>query len=160
QVTTQQVLVVTQPPDKAGHWGRLRLKVDDLEGVQSNSPVMALPGYKAELLVDKKVVLTLWGNVPEQLPYRVLESRVKLHIPSAGFDADITLQAGRIYLKSKAATGAKVRVRVASEVWDVTLPDAEANVLVELISWFEPGTLYAREEGSHPKREARFAVAA
>src|SRR5262249_9060343 len=84
-VKTTQVLVVTQPPDKAGQWERLRLKADDLEGVLSNAPVMALPGYKAELLIDRKVGLRLWGNVPEQLPYRVFESRVKIHVPPAGF---------------------------------------------------------------------------
>lgn len=157
QVRTTQVLVVTQPPDKAG-WERLRLKADDLEGVLSNTPLMALPGYKAEVLIDRKVMMRLWGNVPEQLPYRVLESRVKLHSPPAGFDADITLLAGRIYLKSDKPGGAKIRVRVVNEVWDIALPNAEANVLVELISWFEPGTIYARMDGSHPKREARFAV--
>jgi hypothetical protein len=31
--------------------------------------------------------------------------------------------------------------------------------LVELISWYEPGTAYAREGGPQPKREGRFAVA-
>jgi hypothetical protein len=106
----------------------------------------------------------LWGNVPEQLQYRVFESRVILHPPAEGFDADITLVAGRIYLKSKKLdaekkpTGAKVRVRIAGEVWDITLPDAKADVLVELISWFEPGVAYARKEGAPPKLEARVAV--
>ncbi len=158
QVRTTQVLVVTQLPENTGQWTRLRMKVDDLEPAMSNVPIMALPGYKADLLVDRKVIVRLWGNVPEQLPYRVFESRVKLHPPPAGFDADITLQAGRIYLKSNRGA-ARIRIRLASEVWDVTLPDAEAHALVELISWYEPGTRYAREGGSPPKREARFAVA-
>lgn len=158
QIRTNRVLVVTQPRDGGGQWVRLKVKVDDLEPVLSNTPVMALPGYKAELLVDKKVQLRLWGNVPEQLPYRVLESRVKIHSPPPEFDADITLLAGRIYLKSEKRTGAKVRLRLAGEVWDVTLPDREADVLVELISWFEPGTVYARKDGSHPKLEGRVAV--
>jgi hypothetical protein len=159
QVRQTQVLVVTQPNDKGGLWERLRLRVDDAEGVQSNTPVMALPGYKADLVIDRRVQMRLWGNVPEQLPYRVLESRVKIHNPPVGFDADITLLAGRIYLKSDRIGGAKIRLRVVNEVWDITLPDAEANVLAELISWFEPGTMYARTDGSQPKREARFAVA-
>ncbi len=169
RVETNRVLVVTQPPDAGGVWFRLRLKADDDEIVFANVPVMALPGYKANLLVgerDKQVQVHLWGNIPEQLPYRVFESRVVFHPPASGFDADITLQAGRIYLKSKKLgadkkpTGAKVRMRVASEVWDITLKDEKADVLVELISWFAPGTAYASVEGSQPKREGRVAVVA
>lgn len=159
QVRTQQVLVVTQPPSSPGQWARLRLKADDLEPVLSNVPVMALPGYKADLLVERKVLLRLWGNVPEQLSYRAFESRVILHPPPPGFDADVTLLGGRVYLKSDRPAGAKVRLRLAGEVWDVTVPDAESNVLAELISWYEPGTPYAREGGAQPRREARVAVA-
>jgi hypothetical protein len=152
-------LIVTQLPKTGEQWIRVMVKDDPPDAVMSGVPVMALPGYKAELSVDRRVQLRLWGNVPEQLPYRVLESRIKLHSPPAGFDADITLLAGRIYLKAERKDGAKVRLRLASEVWDVTLPDAESNVLAELISWYEPGTVYAAKGGSHPKREARVAVA-
>ena len=165
KVETNRVLVVTQR--EPGSWGRLRLKADDDEPVYSTEPVMALPGYKANVLLGergKQVDVHLWGNVPEQVQYRVLESRVKFHQPPDGFDADITLLAGRIYLKSKKLDaekkpiGAKVRVRLGEEVWDITLPDAKADVLVELISWFEPGTPYARKEGARPKLEGRVAV--
>jgi hypothetical protein len=158
QIKTTRALVVTQPPAGAGPWVRLRLKLDDDEPVMSNWAVMALPGYKADISVDKKVTVRLWGNVPEQLPYRVLESRVKFHIPPPGFDADATLLAGRIYLKSQKPGGAKVRLRVGPEVWDVTLPDLDTDVLAELISWFEPGTVYARAGGSKPRLEGRVAV--
>ena len=168
-VETKRVLVLIQDPLQPGVWSRLRLKDEDDEPVSANFPVMALPGYKANLLIgerDKQVQVVLWGNVPEQLPYRVFESRVTFHPPAKGFDADVTLLAGRVYLKSKKLgldkkpTGAKVRVRAAGEVWDVALPDAQAEVLIELVSWFEPGTAYARVEGTAPKREARFAVTA
>ncbi|MFM8273528.1 MAG: hypothetical protein ACKODX_14540 [Gemmata sp.] len=157
---TSRTLVVAQ--DKPGSWQRLRLKGDDDEIVMSNTPLMALPGYKAQVLVGeaKQVQVHLWGNVPEQLPYRVFESRVTFHPPEAGFDADITLLGGRIYLKAKRPTGAKVRVRVSTEVWDVSLPNEQADVLVELISWFEPGVPYTRSGGALPKAEARVAVVA
>jgi hypothetical protein len=158
QVRTTHALVVTQPPG-GGQWGRLRLKVDDDDPVMSNWTLMALPGYKADVSVDKKVLVRLWGNVPEQLPYRVLESRVKFHNPPAGFDADITLLGGRIYIKSEKRDGAKVRLRLGPEVWDVILPSVDTDVLVELISWFEPGTVFARSGGSKPKLEGRVAVA-
>ncbi len=167
RVETSRVLVVAQ--DRPGSWVRLRLKGDDDATVSSNVALMALPGYKANLLIgdrDKYVQVHLWGNVPEQLRYRVFESRVKFHPPGAGFDADITLLAGRIYLKSKKLdaerkpTGAKVRVRIAGEVWDITLPDEQAQVLIEHVSWFEPGTAYARTAGTPPKAEGRVAVIA
>lgn len=169
RVETNHVLVVARDPKAPEQWVRLRVKPADEDPVLSNVPVMALPGYKANLLVgarDKQVQVLLWGNVPEQLTYRVFESRVKFHPPGAGFDADLTLLGGRIYLKSKKVgadkkpAGAKVRVRVASEVWDVTLPDAQTDVLVELISWFEPGVPYARQDGPAPKQEGRIAVVA
>ena len=128
---------------------------------------MALPGYKANVLVgdnDKLVQVHLWGNVPEQLRYRVFESRVRFHKPPDGFDADLTVLGGRVYIKSKKLgadrqpTGAKVRVRVGGEVWDITLPDEKSDVLVELIAWFEPGTPYARAGGQKPALESRMAV--
>ncbi|MDY3562353.1 hypothetical protein R5W23_003819 [Gemmata sp. JC673] len=169
RVETSRVLVVAQDPGAAGQWVRLKAKPEDDDPVLANVPVMALPGYKAHLLVgprDKQVQVLLWGNVPEQVPYRVFESRVKFHQPPTGFDADLTLLGGRIYLKSKVTgadkkpAGAKVRVRVAREVWDITIPNAQADVLVELVSWFEPGTMYARKEGPAPRQEARVAVVA
>lgn len=169
RVETDHVLVVEQPPDSGGQWLRLRLKGEDDAAVFSNRPVMALPGYKANLLIGdrgRQVLVHLWGNIPEQLPYRVFESRVVFHPPAAGFDADFTLLGGRVYLKSKKLdadkkpTGAKVRVRLAGEVWDITIKDERTDVLVELVSWFEPGTPYAREGGKEPKREARVVVVA
>jgi hypothetical protein len=163
KVETLRELVVTQIE---GEWGRVKINAADDGEVSSNLPVMALPGYKANVMLDTKVQVHLWGNVPEQVPYRVLESRVVFHPPPDGFDADISLLGGRIYLKSRKldadrkAVPAKVRVRLAGEVWDVTLPDGDSDALVELISWFEPGTPYARKGGSRPKREGRVAAVA
>jgi hypothetical protein len=178
RVDTQNVLVVsyrTDPGDRrAGTWGRVPYKgpadLPDATSVFSADPVMALPGYKASVLLgepNKPVVeVHLWGNVPEQVQHRVLESKVTFHQPPAGFDADITLQAGRIYLKNKRAVTEKkpvpvrVRVRLAHtrEVWDVTLPDENTDVMVELISWYKPGAAFALKDGPEPRREGAFAV--
>ena len=159
RTVNDHVLIVTER--QQGVWRRLQLKPEDEDPIISNDTVMALPGYKANVLVGdrgKQVEVHLWGNVPEQIQYRVLESRVKFHVPPDGFDADITLLGGRIYLRSKQAAGSKVRVRLASEVWDLTLPDSEVSVLVELFSWFEPEKPYSRKDGVLPKQEGRVAV--
>lgn len=176
RVATDNALVLSYRTgaDGAGGWTRLPFKpptdLKDDASVFSADPVMALPGYKASVVlgeIEKPVVdVLLWGNIPEQLPYRVLESKVVFHQPAAGFDADLTLHAGRIYLKSvkrdaeKKSLPAKVRVRLANskEMWDVTLPDANTDVLVELISWYKPGTAFSVKGGADPRREARVAV--
>lgn len=176
RVATDNALVLSYRtnPEGAGAWYRLPFKppteLKDDASVFSADPVMAVPGYKASVLlgeIEKPVVdVLLWGNIPEQLPYRVLESKVVFHQPPAGFDADLTLHAGRIYLKSvkldadKKSLPAKVRVRLANskEMWDITLPDANTDVLVELISWYKPGTAFSVKGGADPRREARVAV--
>lgn len=176
RVATENALVLSYRTNAegAGAWTRLPFKppteLKDDASVFSSDPVMAVPGYKASVLlgeIEKPVVdVLLWGNIPEQLPYRVLESKVVFHQPPAGFDADLTLHAGRIYLKSvkldadKKSLPAKVRVRLANskEMWDVTLPDGNADVLVELISWYKPGTAFSVKGGADPRREARVAV--
>ena len=63
-----------------------------------------------------------------------MESAVHLHQPEAGFDADLTLDRGRIYLSNHQTKGAvKVRLRFAGEVWDLTLLDPDTEVGVDLI---------------------------
>jgi len=122
---------------------------------------MALPGYKADIRLKSDVLVHLWGNVPEQLAMKamVMQSRVRFHIPPTGFDADLTLDSGRIYLSTIRKTApAKIRVRFAGETWDVTLPDDKSEVLIQAHTAFVPGTPYAREGGEKPRTEARFVV--
>jgi hypothetical protein len=164
RVETPHVLVVAQDTADPTSWVRLRARLDADDEVRSGWQVMALPGYKADVALHSKVQVCLWGNVPEQLPpraaeNRVLESRVVFHVPPAGFDADLTLLAGRVYVKATKPSGAKVRVRLGPEAWDITTPDGTANVLVELISWFEPEkTPFIRLGGELPRRQVRLAV--
>lgn len=126
----------------------------------AGQPVMALPGLKASAHVgkDANVEVHLWGNVPEQFPIRVFESRVTFHVPPAGFAADLTLHNGRAYLNPRAGAPLKVRVRAGDEVWDVVLSDARSELLVELISWYAPGTPFAVKDGENPRRDGRLAV--
>lgn len=155
--------LVVSRADDAPNWVRLDPAGDPV--VTTQDQVMALPGYKADVRLDSKAVVHLWGNLPELLPARLLESRVRFHLPEAGpdggppaLDADLTVLAGRVYLSTTKPGGAKVRVRFAGEVWDVALPDDQAAVAVEVTTSFDPGSPFAREGGQAPRVEAQAAV--
>lgn len=97
--------------------------------------VVCLPGYKAKVLLDPATELELWANVPEQQPrVPVLETAVTFYPAADGFDADFALHVGRVYLVSKRTTGSKVRLRFREEVWDLTVPDDKAEVVVEVVN--------------------------
>ena len=141
----------------------LRLDPAGEAGVGGTDEVLALPGFKGDVALDSGVNVHLWGNVPELLPSRLMESRVRFHVPERNeqggmedFDADLTLLAGRIYVTS--AKPARVRVRFASEVWDVTVPGAGTDVMFEVVTSFDPGSRFAVEGGPPPRTEAVAAV--
>jgi hypothetical protein len=170
RVVTPNVLVVSRPEDAAA-W--TRLSPEGEQPVTSADQVMALPGFKADVQLSSDVDVHLWGNVPELLPPKPgaarvpMESRVRFHLPQKkidgkgeDFDADLTVLGGRVYLaqnpKKPKPGGARVRVRVLDQVWDVTLPDPKAEVMVEVTTGFVPGTPAAA--GRKPRTEARLAV--
>jgi len=151
-------IVLTRGPEPGLPWERLDGKSPE---VRTSDPVMALPGYKADIRLNSQVVVHLWGNVPEQVAMKamVMQSRVRFHAPAAGFDADLSIDAGRVYLTTlKKDGGAKVRVRFAGETWDVVLPDDRSEVMVQAHRAFVPGTPYAREGGEMPRTEAQLVV--
>lgn len=171
-VVTPNVIVVSRG-EQATTW--TRHSPEGAEPVSSGDQVVALPGYKAEVRLDSDVDVYLWGNVPELLSPRPglgrgpLEARVRFHVPEKklngkgqDFDADLTVLAGRVYLSQNAKRpkpdGARVRVRVSDEVWDVTLPDAKTEVMVEVVTAFVPGTPFLREGGDAPRVEGKLAV--
>lgn len=143
----------------------LRLDPADDATVHSADQVVALPGFKADVQLDSGIKVQLWGSVPELFPARLLESRVRFHPPERmmdgqgeNFDADLTLLAGRIYLSTTKAAGGRVRIRFAGQVWDMTLPDAKSEAMIEVITSFDPGTPYAKEGGPLPRVEVQAAV--
>jgi hypothetical protein len=155
--------IVLTRADDGPAWSRL--DAADEATVTSNNQVVCLPGYKADVQLDTGVKVHLWGNVPELLPGRLLESRVKFHAPERkaegkgeDFNADISLLAGRIYLKATKPAGAKVRLRFAGQVWDVTLPDDKSEVLAEVVTAYDPGTPFAKAGGQLPRTEVQVAV--
>jgi hypothetical protein len=151
-------IVLTRGPEPGLPWERLDAKAPE---VRTSDPVMALPGYKADVKLTSQVVVHLWGNVPEQVAMKamVMQSLVRFHSPAPGFDADLTLEAGRIYLTTlKKEGGAKIRIRFSSETWDVVLPNDRSEVMVQAHKAFVPGTPYARTGGEKPRTEARLVV--
>lgn len=154
------VIVLTQDPAPGSPW----LRVDPANSaVTASSVVMALPGYKADVKLATGVVVQLWGNVPEQViseKTKVMQSRVRFHPAPMGFDADVTLEGGRIYLTTTKSTGAKIRVRIATEAWDIELPNDKADVLVQSNAAFIPGTRYpvGGMGGELPRIEALMVV--
>ncbi|MFO0800013.1 MAG: hypothetical protein U0804_21280 [Gemmataceae bacterium] len=159
KATLPNVLLVTRPAPDA-KWTRLDPGTDAV--VSSTDEVVSLPGYKAEVKLDTGVTVSLWGNVPDLVPARLLESRVRFHAPTAkdggGFehDADLTLLAGRVYL-TPAKGSERVRVRAAGEVYDFTLPE-RSEVAVELTVAHEPGAMFLRTAGPAPRAELKVAV--
>ena len=160
KMTTLNTIVLSRAADDAP-W--LRLDPAGENAVGGTEQVLCLPGFKGDVALDSGVNLHLWGNVPELLPSRLAEAHVRMHAPERkqtggqeDFDADFTLAAGRVYLSGPKA--ARVRVRFAAEVWDVTLTDADALVMVEAMTAFDPGTAFAVEGGPPPRTEARLAV--
>ncbi len=113
--------------------------------LRSNSKVftaqmlLSLPGYRSLIVLEKKVDLVLWGNLPEfSATSPVLESAVILRAPEAGIDLDVTLDRGRIVIANrKDPPGpARVRLRFLRETWDLELSEAESEVAIDL--WGAP----------------------
>ena len=85
----------------------------------------------------------------------MLESSVTPHLPADGFDADLTVHAGRIYLTTTQPNGARVRLRFRDQVWDLTLADAKTEVVLEVVHALDPGP-----RAEPPKTTAGLAVLA
>jgi hypothetical protein len=122
-------------------WERLKPQTR----IFSNDELVSLPGYRSELRMDSGVSLILWGNLPEFSRFPpVLESAVVLH-QNPDLDLDFTLDHGRVVLSNHKGKGAaRVRLRFADEVWDLTLPDENTEVAAELVGICLP---YTKEPG-------------
>lgn len=120
--------------------------------VRSSEHLLSLPNSHAEVKLDSGVRLLLWGNLPEFLDFPIVESRLILYNPAPDFDADFQLQTGRVFLSNRKqpAGPLKVRVRVLTEVWDITLHDAKSEVALDLFGTYPPGTPFSKEAGGEP----------
>jgi hypothetical protein len=135
-------VLLQREPNKLG-WQRI--KPDS--SITSTNYLVSLPGYHSELHLESGAHMVLWGKLPDvvhprafqnELVLRFLDSAVTLHVNPA-FDVDFTLDHGSVALFNRKKEGAaKVRVRFLDEVWDVTLPDQNTQVVVELQGGCEP----------------------
>ena len=152
-------ILVQRQADQGG-WKRVVPNTD----VSTTDDSVSLPGYSSELDLgaDGNAHVLLRGNVREfsfAFPIMdfLMESRGELHKPEAGFDADLTLDRGRIYLSSHRLQGpVKVRLRFADEIWDLTLLEADTEIGVDLIKAYTPNIDY--RDGEKPLEAVYLAV--
>ncbi len=150
--------ILVQRQAGRGAWKR----VVPNDPISTTDDLVSLPGYSSELDLDGGAHVLLRGNVREfsfAFPIMdfLMESAVKLHKPEAGFDADLTLDRGRIYLSNHRRQGpVKVRLRFADEVWDLTLLDADTEIGVDLIKAYTPNINY--RDGERPLEALYLAV--
>jgi hypothetical protein len=122
------ILVRTTPTTPT--WTRVPT---DEPNIITTDKLVCLPGYKATIRFDNEVHVDLWGNLPDLFPSTpLLEAALTPTAPPAGYDADLTLHAGRFYLSAKRPAGALVRLRFAGEVWDVKLADDKTEIAIEV----------------------------
>jgi hypothetical protein len=135
----------------------------DQDGRVHTSDVLVTPPGLVSQVESGGCLVTMRGNVPAYslVPFMnfLLESSIVLHKPD-GFDIDLTLRRGRIYLKNvKAredddrlkATPVKARVRFEKEVWDITLPQKNDEVGLELIRLYPPDLEVNFKAGDEPR---------
>ncbi|HVS34873.1 MAG TPA: serine/threonine-protein kinase [Gemmataceae bacterium] len=137
---------------EAGQPDWKRLPPTGKSDVFSGDNLVSLPGYNSELALgpDGGASVLLHGNVPQfaiqPMMNFLMESAVRLHQPEQAFDADLTLDRGRIYLSShRAKDPVKVRLRFAGEVWDLTLMEPDTEVGVALMQTYF-GDIYYSDE--------------
>jgi hypothetical protein len=114
--------------------------------VFSRDRLLALAGMKAVLEPAPETVrLTLWGNLPAQSPFPLLESSAELH-DSRGFDLDMTLLSGRAVLTNTKKSGAvKIWLRMPGDGWEIILEDPGATVAVEQYGRWPRGVPFSRD---------------
>jgi hypothetical protein len=118
--------------------------------------LLALPGVHAAIKsANGAVLLTLWGNLPQESPTPALESAVTLQ-RSSDSDLDLYLDRGRILVANTKEKGsANIRVRARKEIWDLVLGEPGSTAAIEFNARWMPGVPYreAYKEGEEPKAE-------
>jgi hypothetical protein len=138
-------------PGKAT-WKRLEWQGKDVP-VLTARPLVSLPGFTSTIQTDKGVRLLLNGTMPEFFPGHphLFESRVTLHAHDS-LDLDLTLHRGRIFLANTKGRPLRVRARFVNttdpashEVWDLTLEEKDAEVMIDCFGFFKAGQPFAAD---------------
>ncbi len=151
-------ILVQRDAEGTDGWRRLKSGAH----VYTSDRLVSLPGYGSEVRTDSNVRLLLQGLMREFARLSdpaaanamsfLLESAVVLH-KNPHFDADLTLDRGRLYITNIKDQGpAKIRLRFgrdAAEVWDVTLQEPGAEVVMDLTKSYTPDTNY--QDGEDPQ---------
>ena len=146
------VVVLTRQAD-GDPWSRVSAIDPTVFSAQS---VVSLPGYRTDVTLDAGVKVDLWGNLPDLLNAPgLLGSRVTFHPPADGFDADLSVHTGRVYLRATKPAGGKIRLRFAGQVWDVALLDDKTDAAFEVVR-----TLTRGRRAEPPAVDATLAVLA
>lgn len=135
-------------------------RVDPAEPkISTTDTLVALPGFRPEIRLDSGVRLHLWGNVSEFIPLPLSETRLSLYVPPNGIDADIALQAGRVFITApKMARAAVVRIRFRDETWDVTIGVGNSEVAIDVYSEPAKGSVFGRDLPESPRMVAYLGV--
>jgi hypothetical protein len=99
--------------------------------------LLSLPGLTNEVQLGDAVIVEIVGKAPlpelqQQLQDPpIAESAVRVFVPPANFNADVRVERGRAYLRAVKPTGATIRIRLGNDLADVTLPDDQAEIVVD-----------------------------
>ncbi|QVL29819.1 hypothetical protein KIH39_13155 [Telmatocola sphagniphila] len=175
-----QVLISRSPPlevvklPREDIWHRIG-KTNAI--LNTTDSLIAPPGYHPEIKLLSGVHIQLWGNLPELLNLPLLESAITLFFPKEKYDADLSLDSGRIFIRNDKAFGpARIRVRVREpirelpkdeklapgqkpylfkeEVWDITLLEPKTEICLDRFEGYPPGVSYSRRYNNEsPKLE-------
>jgi hypothetical protein len=114
--------------------------------VHTRDTLLALAGLKAVVeTAPDGVRLALWGNLPAQSPYPLLESSVVLH-DSKAYDLDLTLLGGRAIVTNARKSGAaKVWLRMPGDGWELALDEPGTEVALELYGRWPRGVPFTKD---------------
>ncbi|MGH7523186.1 MAG: HEAT repeat domain-containing protein, partial [Gemmatimonadales bacterium] len=132
-------------------WARVRAN----DAVAGGDHLLSLPAFASNVRLESGVGLHLHGALPghngADPTYPLYETEVVLHVPPPGFDADVTLDVGRIHLVNRKPQGeAKVLVRFRDQSWQVTLLDSTSEVIMDLLSRYQDPEQFNPAGGGEP----------
>ncbi|HEV3118900.1 MAG TPA: hypothetical protein VGY58_17745 [Gemmataceae bacterium] len=126
-------------PDKP--WDVVRNK----EALQTDDLLLGMPG--ARLQTTSGVELIFLTDLDTSSPSTVKEAAIILHEPR-GADLSLTLDRGRVALANRKDHGpARVRLQVRDSAFELTLPEPNGSVALELNSGWLPGTSFQKNPG-------------